>query len=176
MITADIHGSYSTWLTIKELLNKGDSLAVAGDLFDTRYCGMGGSDFQPEKIRKELADLAHPLFYVYGNCDVPAFYPSRDFQMSVKFLGMNLFLHHGHNFSIDLPAETDIIIQGHTHLAALEKHRELIYLNPGSLALPRNRVYTYGILDPQQIRIIDIKTGKAIKSIALKPESNPDSL
>ena len=37
IVTADVHGSFSSWLTIKALLKNQDQLAIAGDLFDTKY-------------------------------------------------------------------------------------------------------------------------------------------
>ena len=54
IVTADIHGSYSSWLTTKTLLNSNDKLVIAGDLFDTKYGSFSNADFQPELIKKEL--------------------------------------------------------------------------------------------------------------------------
>ena len=48
IVTADVHGSFGSWLTLKQLMKPGDKLVIAGDLFDTRYGNYSNPDFQPE--------------------------------------------------------------------------------------------------------------------------------
>ena len=67
IITADLHGSYTSWLTLKTLLAPGDGLVIAGDLFDTRYGDFSDPDFQPDAIKEELI---FPM--VTGPCLFPA--------------------------------------------------------------------------------------------------------
>ena len=64
IVTADIHGSYTSWLTMKNLLKPSDKLAVAGDLFDTKYGNFSNTDFQPESIKNDLKTFKHPFYYV----------------------------------------------------------------------------------------------------------------
>lgn len=165
VITADVHGSFNTWMTLKALLEPEDGLAVAGDLFDTRYGNYGSPDFVPEFIKKDLAGLPHSFFYVYGNCDVPAFFPGHDHETVFPAMGKTLFLHHGHARPA-FPSDAEIIVQGHTHLCSLEKKGGRIFLNPGSITHPRNGMATYGILDRSGIFIVALKTGMPVVSIA----------
>ncbi|MBL6996315.1 metallophosphoesterase, partial [Desulfobacula sp.] len=67
IVTADLHGSYSSWLTLKNLLGPLDELVIAGDLFDTKYGNFTHIDFQPESIKKDLNNFNHRFYYVYGN-------------------------------------------------------------------------------------------------------------
>lgn len=166
IVTADIHGSYSAWLTVKTLLKPSDMLVIAGDLFDTRYGNFSNSDFQPETIKTELSGFKQDFFYVYGNCDTASFLPG--FKTSVVFTagGRKILLTHGHkpcNHSID----TDIIIQGHTHLCSLEKKGSHIFMNPGSLTCPRNGIYTYGVIDSGTASLVELKAGNRLLSIDL---------
>ena len=57
VVASDIHGFYSKWCTITNLLEKNDILAIAGDLFDTIYGSYADTDYQPDKIRSEFLDL-----------------------------------------------------------------------------------------------------------------------
>lgn len=166
IVTADIHGSYSSWLTIKSLLKPSDGLAVAGDLFDTRYGNRAHLDFQPESIREELAPFSHPFYYVYGNCDVPSFFPGTDEKMSFTAFNKKILLHHGHR---PCPAhdDIDVIIQGHTHRCSLEKRGSRIFMNPGSITCPRNNTYTYGVIDRSAAHLVDLRSGTRIVSIGL---------
>jgi len=74
------------------------------------------------------------------------------------------------------------VIQGHTHVFALEKdaqknkrnrnsikynsQNKRIFLNPGSLSEPRTSFYTYAVVDCNGIDIINIKTATSLKSIS----------
>ena len=165
-VTADIHGSINTWMTIKELMEPGDSLVIAGDLFDTRYGNFSHTDFQPEFIKQEIQNISKKFYYVYGNCDVPSFFPGYGSTLGFKAFEKNFFLHHGHGNNL-VPDNTDIIISGHTHVCLLEKKGTQIFMNPGTITNPRNQMYTYGIIDKFQAKIFDLKTGDPLSSIDL---------
>lgn len=164
LVFADLHGSLSSWLTVKALLSKGDSLAIAGDLFDTRYGNYGSTDFNPEEIRSDLKTLDHPLHYVYGNCDMERFYPGHAHEKKFQAFGKAVQMHHGHKPLPD-PKSGEIIIQGHTHLCHLEKKNRTIYMNPGSITSPRNSLVTYGIIDSTGICLVELKTGTPLAAL-----------
>lgn len=165
-VTADIHGSLNTWMTIKELMEPSDCLVIAGDLFDTRYGNYSRTDFQPEFIKEAIQKFPQKVHYVYGNCDVPSFFPGYGLTLGFTTFGKNIFLHHGHG-NPPIPEDTDIIISGHTHCCFLEKKGSQIFMNPGSLTNPRNNVYTYGIIDKFKAEILDLKTGNSLGAMDL---------
>jgi len=167
LVTADIHGSFGAWTTIKELLEPQDHLAIAGDLFDTRYGNPANPDFQPDTIKKELSRLKNPVYYVYGNCDVQAFFPDQKTDLSFNFMGTEMLLHHGHNFATKIPKSTRVVIQGHTHMGSLKKDGRRVFLNPGTIAAPRNNLYTYGIVEQHQAKLINLKTGRPVTTLDL---------
>ncbi len=164
-VTADIHGSLNTWMTIEALMKPSDRLVIAGDLFDTRYGNYSHTDFQPEFI-KQAIQKRFPIYYVYGNCDVPSFFPRYGSTLGFTKFEKNIFLHHGHD-TPPIPENTDIIISGHTHCCFLEKKGSQIFMNPGSLTNPRNNLYTYGIIDKFKAEIWDLKTGDSLGAIAI---------
>lgn len=166
LITADLHGSLNAWLTITALLGENDSLVVAGDLFDTRYGSYGNPDFAPDQIKTAVKELNIPLYYVYGNCDVAAFFPGKPHDLDFQYLGKKIFVHHGHQ-GIPRNCRADIIIQGHTHVSALEKKGEQVFLNPGSITHPRNSLPSYGIIEQDSARIMELKIGKPLISLPL---------
>lgn len=165
-ITADVHGSLNTWLTIQALMQKKDILVVAGDLFDTRYGNPCHPDFHPEAIRRDLGALDRQVYYVYGNCDDPSFFPGHDHTLTFFAGGRTVFLHHGAP-RVEIPAGTDIIIQGHTHTWSLEEQDRQIHMNPGSMARPRKGPPTFGILDDRHVSIRSLETGSSLKTIPL---------
>lgn len=169
IVTADVHGSYSTWITVCGLLGPDDSLAVAGDLFDTRYGNPANPDFQPEMIREHLADLTNSVYLVYGNCDVPAFFPGQADQLRFSFQDRKILMLHGHTRLPEMDDSVDIIVYGHTHRAALDSQDNRIFFNPGSLARPKDGHYTYGVMEKDSLSILDIRTGRPIATRSLDP-------
>ncbi len=167
LITGDIHGNFSAWLTIRALMAPGDGLVVAGDLFDTRYGSFADPDYSPESIKNAVSDLSLPFYYVYGNCDEPSFSPGYDYQLEFTAAGRCFFLHHGHAIP-RIPDNAQIIVQGHTHSSWLTQKDGRIYLNPGSIARPRDRVASYAIVDKTGIRLIELNTGQAVSN-GVKP-------
>ncbi|MBU8912210.1 MAG: YfcE family phosphodiesterase [Desulfobacterales bacterium] len=161
IVTADIHGSYSSWLTMKNLLKPSDKLAIAGDLFDTRYGNYSNTNFQPESIKNDLKTFKHHFYYVYGNCDVPSFFPGFDKIMEFRAFNKQILLSHGHR-PFTCSANIDIIIQGHTHNCFLEKKDGQIFMNPGSITSPRNGVYSYGVIEKDSASLIELKTGNKL--------------
>ena len=161
IVTADIHGSYSSWLTMKNLLQPSDKLAIAGDLFDTKYGNYSNTNFQPEAIKKELNTFKHRFYYVYGNCDTPSFFPGFDTILEFSVFNKNILLSHGHR-PFTYSANIDIIIQGHTHHCFLEKKDGHIFMNPGSITYPRKGIYTYGVIEKDSASLIELKTGNKL--------------
>ena len=166
IVTADIHGSYSSWLTIKALLGSTDQLVIAGDLFDTKYGNFSNADFQPESIKKDLKKITNNLYYVYGNCDIPSFFPGYGMKKTFNAFNRQIFLHHGHR-PYKKFSGNNIIIQGHTHLYSLLKNEGQILMNPGSITYPKNGIATYGIIDNNSVDIIELETGNRLISIEL---------
>jgi uncharacterized protein len=119
IITADIHGFLCTWLSLKNLLNKRDSLAIAGDLFDTRYGSYSNPNFASDQIKKALKDFKNPLHYVYGNCDTRSFFTRYDHYLIFKYNNKQILLHHGHRkLRVKVADHIDIII---VFFTAIEK-------------------------------------------------------
>lgn len=164
LVFADLHGYLPAWLTVKALAGPGDAVAIAGDLFDTRYGNYNEPDFAPDQIRSMIADLDFKLFYIYGNCDVEGFCKGFSHELSFQAFNKTIFMHHGHQDTLRIPQGTDIIIQGHTHLPHLERTQNCIHLNPGSIALPRNNTPTFAVIDSNSVSLIAL-SGKKLASL-----------
>jgi putative phosphoesterase len=156
IIIADIHGFYPAWQAIAAILRPEDTLAVAGDFFDTRYGDQADNTYQPELIRDAFNHLSIPKYYVYGNCDEPAFCPGHDYGETFTFEGKKIFLTHGHFCSCPEEEAADIRIEGHTHKALIKRREKSILLNPGSIPLPRNGFRGYAVIENQKIRLVSL--------------------
>jgi len=109
---------------------------------------------------------------VRGNCDWES-----NFQMDelVDISGTKMLVTHGHLYNVKSSLmkltyraeelSANIVCFGHSHLLGVEKIGEIIYINPGSLRLPRGRAErTYVILDIKEhevyFRVYDFDQGE----------------
>ena len=119
----------------------------------------------------------HPFVTVRGNCDSDERFPEE----AVRRIGnQNLFITHGHRYSVksDLmrlsyrakEVGADIACFGHSHQLGAERVHGTLFINPGSIRLPRGRKErTYVILNilerDYQLNVYDFDRGE-IKELA----------
>ncbi len=113
-----------------------------------------GGDFYRDAVK--LAERINvKVEAVVGNCDFPKTSPE---ELILDIQGCRLYITHGHKFNVknfynDLLEKAkdvgaDLVIFGHTHLAAKFEQEGIIFFNPGSISFPRLRdTSTYGIIE-----------------------------
>ena len=153
MIASDIHGSAMYCKNLMEAFDreKADRLLLLGDIL---YHGPRNDlpeEYAPKKVISMLNDVRDRLFCVRGNCDTEVDQMVLDFPMLADYciipVGDRLvYATHGHNFNLNnLPplCRGDILLHGHTHIPAWEEFGENnLYLNPGSVSIPKETVLT----------------------------------
>ncbi len=130
-IISDTHGN---WASIDDVV----CMAQKMDMW--LHCG---DCVQDAEYLQELVSV--PVHYVYGNCDWPT--GNASYEKIVDAEGHKIFLTHGHNYGVRYTQEyimeaaesqgADIAVYGHTHVVAYQPG-ELLVLNPGSAARPRD--------------------------------------
>ncbi len=147
MFASDIHGAYPA---CSELLRKFDEegaekLFLMGDLL---YHGPRNElpvGYKPKEVIRLLNERADKLFCVRGNCDTEVDQMVLNFPIladySMLFLeGKTVFLSHGHIYGEENPpkfSDGDILINGHTHVQKIVKKDNFVYINTGSVSLPK---------------------------------------
>lgn len=110
------------------------------------HCGDSELDFDAPELEQ--------FYKVTGNCDFDVRYPE---EQTIEIDGLKFYISHGHlhNVKMDLMGlsyraeeeQAQVICFGHTHIAGAEKVDNKLYINPGSIRQPRNRVEkTYAIM------------------------------
>ena len=154
-IVSDSHGNTSVFE---------DMLAMPGAAEAEMWLHAG--DFAVDaKVLAERTGKKVPC--VLGNCDsyVDGIYD----ETTVDVAGHRIFLTHGHLFHVRFGTErlamaareagADIAVFGHTHIA-YEEHGDVIILNPGSIARPRDAQHGSFMLievaekEPPQVNLI----------------------
>ena len=135
LIISDIHDDFES-LKIALQNHSFDNLILLGDL-----------GYYNNKVFDILNVFKDQIISVKGNND---FYNNKlEFNNDLTYQTISIdnktwFLTHGHIYNRNnVPVEYDVYLQGHTHYTMMEKDNNKLYLNPGSLGLPRNGIKTY---------------------------------
>ena len=148
MIASDIHGSAGCCRQLLERFREeqADRLLLLGDLL---YHGPRNDlpeDYAPKQVIAMLNEYRNVLYCVRGNCEaevdqmVLAFPVMADYALLPVGSRM-VFATHGHVFNQgNLPPmkKGDILLYGHTHVPACEEKDGFVFMNPGSVSLPKN--------------------------------------
>lgn len=147
LIASDIHGSaYYCDLLLKAIeTEKADRVLILGDIL---YHGPRNDlpkNYAPKKVIEMLNPLKDKLLCVRGNCDTEVDQMVLDFPILADYavipVGDRLiYATHGHNFNENnLPpmSQGDILLNGHTHVSKCVEHSDFIYMNPGSVSIPK---------------------------------------
>ena len=149
MIASDLHGSAFYCRQMIEAFERegADRLLLLGDLL---YHGPRNDlpeGYAPKEVIPLLNSLKQKLLCVRGNCDAEVDQMVLDFPILADYavlpVGEKLiYATHGHvhNLKNQPPlAPGDILLHGHTHIPAwTEFGEENLYLNPGSLSIPKD--------------------------------------
>jgi uncharacterized protein len=114
---------------------------------------------------------------VRGNCDFDARYPIDRLEVVA---GKKIYVTHGHKYSVKTSlmrlhyrareVDADLVCFGHSHILGAEMIAGILFINPGSILLPRERrEKTYVILDVREeklhLSVFELK-GKEIPELS----------
>ncbi|ASN05077.1 metallophosphoesterase [Virgibacillus necropolis] len=137
LFVSDSHGLTKELTQIKDQVNV--------DLMI--HCGDSELDLDAEQL--------DGFVKVSGNCDYDSRFPN---EQTIEIGDLNFFVTHGHLHQVKSGLTTlsyraeelgaRVIGFGHTHVAGAEKVQNQLFINPGSIRLPRRiQVQTYAIME-----------------------------
>ena len=148
MIASDIHGSakYCRMMLERYDAEKAGRLLLLGDLL---YHGPRNDlpeEYAPKQVIEMLNARREELLCVRGNCEAEVDQMVLSFPVLAEYALMPLgsrvmFITHGHVYNKEnIPPlkAGDILLHGHTHVPACEELEGPVYLNPGSVSIPKN--------------------------------------
>ena len=151
MIASDIHGSSYYCRKLIEKLNEenADRLLLLGDIL---YHGPRNDlpkEYNPKSVIEMLNAVKNKIFCVRGNCEAEVDQMVLEFPCLADYAifdicGKTIYATHGHIYSENkLPpmCSGDILLCGHTHVPKCCEHENFIYMNPGSVSIPKENSY-----------------------------------
>ena len=169
IVASDIHGSNYFTKKLMEIIKKEEpnNVILLGDIFYHGPRNKLPKGYNPMKVAENLNSISKKIKCAKGNCDaeVDQMISSFKFEDSIemKIDGKNFLFVHGHGLDFNnLPKNFDCIFGGHTHVHKIEKIKDTMYVNPGSLAIPKSKTTnSYAIINDRSISIFNLK-GKLI--------------
>ena len=181
-VLSDTHGSLFYFEKALECLSDCDVLLHAGDVL---YHGPRNDlpkDYNPKGLITKLNELDNILI-ARGNCDADVDqmvinHPIQGPYVLSQFGEVRILVNHGYVNSKEETIENaksmgaTILVLGHTHVKELFVDEDLIVLNPGSTAIPKDgshSVATIEIIEIDEhefdldINLIDIETNQIIE-------------
>lgn len=147
MVASDIHGSL---YYCKKLLSAydregADRLLLLGDVL---YHGPRNDlprDYEPKKVIELLNERKEDILCIRGNCDTEVDQMVLEFPIMAEYCVISLenkliYATHGHVFGENNPPllhQGDILLCGHTHVPKCMEYEKFIYMNPGSVSIPK---------------------------------------
>ena len=161
MIASDIHGSayFCEKMLERFEIEKADKLLLLGDIL---YHGPRNDlpkGYEPKKVIEMLNAISDKILCVRGNCDTEVDQMVLKFPVLAEYCILYLqnrmiFATHGHKLNPEiLPpiSKGDILLNGHTHIPKFTDNGEFIYINPGSVSIPKeNSEHSYIMLEDNQ--------------------------
>ena len=162
MIASDIHGSayYCKKLIAAYEAEQADKLLILGDIL---YHGPRNDlprDYNPKEVIAMLNPMKKELLCVRGNCDTEVDQMVLEFPILADYCfieldGHTIFATHGHVYNpknLPMLKDGDILLNGHTHIPANQDMGTYIYMNPGSVSIPKEgSAHGYMIYDGEFI-------------------------
>ena len=147
LIASDIHGSAKYMRMLLGRLGEegSDRMLLLGDLL---YHGPR-NDLPEEYAPREVIDLLNGvkerLLCVRGNCEAEVDQMVLEIPVMADYALLAdgermIYVTHGHLASEQSPPplkQGDILLAGHTHVPKCADHGSFIYMNPGSVAIPK---------------------------------------
>lgn len=174
-IISDIHGYPEKFKKALGVMEDCHMILCAGDIL---YHGPRNpilDGYDPQGLAEEISKNKIPMLIARGNCDaevdlmvlkLPIFIPSILYEVDdIRFMVV-----HGHDMDQDKLREiakiykVNIMITGHTHIRMHETYDSTLFINPGSIGVPKgDGIPSVAIYENRAVKFVNIENGDIIE-------------
>lgn len=172
LIGSDIHGSLKYARLFLEDAEGYDKILLLGDLYYNGARNDPPEEYAPKEVVRLLNSFKDKIVAVKGNCESEVDQMVSLFSISEKAtvfaFGKAMTLVHGHHESMESVSYDfgDVFLQGHTHVSVLRKKDRRIFLNPGSISLPKDGRHSFMTMDEREIVLYDLLTKERVFTLS----------
>lgn len=177
LFISDIHGITKNLELLDKVIKKEkiDKLVVLGDLY---YPGFNKTTTNLDnfKVRDFLTKYKNSLTVMKGNCDSQVDIEKSPFPILedislINTDGIDIYITHGNKYNCynNDTFTNGVMIYGHEHIPYIKEECDMVYINTGSISMPRNNSKaTYTIYENKIFTIYDIENNRIIEQYHLK--------
>lgn len=179
LIASDIHGSayYCDRLLRAFTEEQCGRMLLLGDIL---YHGPRNDlpkGYDPKSVADSLNGIKESILCVRGNCDCEVDQMVLDFPVLADYAvvlegGRVIYATHGHIYNEEnVPplSPGSILLNGHTHISGYRIHENYVYINPGSVSIPKEGTpNSYMTLEDDEFLWKEIESGQIYKKMSLK--------
>ena len=158
LFASDIHGSAYYCRRLLDIYKetKASRMVILGDIL---YHGPRNDlpdEYAPKKVIAMLNEMKDEIFCVRGNCEAEVDQMVLEFPVLADYALLDLgekmiYLTHGHIYNennVPPMKRGDVLLHGHTHVPKCVEHENYVYMNPGSVSIPKeNSCHGYMTLE-----------------------------
>ncbi len=165
LFISDIHGIKTNLEKIKEKIEEHqiEKLVVLGDLYYIGPRNKMQEGYDIPYVQSFLESYRDKLICIRGNCDSDIDIEISNFPIisELGYLSTNsldIYLTHGHIYNEDhWNKDNTILIYGHYHIPFIKEVGTNLFINPGSISLPKGGYNpTYLVWDEKEFTIYDV--------------------
>lgn len=146
MVASDIHGSLKYARKLLDLFEKQncERLILTGDLYYHGPRNPLSDEYAPAEVARLFNSLKDRLTVIRGNCDSEVDEMISEFRFLPEYgeeiRGKLFIFTHGHKLNIQNPpvGKFDVLVYGHEHIGYIKRADGRIFVNCGSVSLPKN--------------------------------------
>lgn len=177
LVFSDIHGSSYYLNKVLEIEKEYDYIVILGDILYHGPRNAIPKGYNPKEVIEILNNRKNKIIAIRGNCDSEVDQMVLNFPMlsdysTLLYENIRIFLTHGHKFDkeyiVNILNDGDVVLSGHTHLIQQESYKNILFLNPGSISIPKGEESNSYAIVENSIFLIKNLSGTIIKSIDIK--------
>jgi uncharacterized protein len=172
---SDIHGYPEKFKKAFKHFDGCDMILCAGDVL---YHGPRNpilEGYNPQALVDCILKNESPMLIARGNCDAEVDLMVLNLPMIPQFIvyekdNIRFVVTHGHDIDegrlrdIGRIYKADIVVTGHTHVRSHEAFLDTLYINPGSISVPKgDGIPTIAIFEDGVIKFINIEDDELIE-------------
>ena len=165
LVLSDIHGSAAYLKKFMEIAKEEnpDKIILLGDVYYHGPRNALPEGYAPMEVAELLNSVADKIICVRGNCDAEVDQMISKFEFNEKYelevSGIKFLFVHGQHLDFqNLPKEYSVVFGGHTHISGITDYDGIIYVNPGSLSIPKGGTTNgYAKIDGSRISLHNLQ-------------------
>lgn len=174
MFISDIHGLKTNLEKVDKVFkdNNCEKLIILGDILYLYPSYRNSIDYDINKVVSFIKKYKDKIICIRGNCDLEEYNQYVDIKLDndidyIDVDNIRIYLTHGHIYNEDnWNKSNSILVYGHLHKPFIRKKDTNIFINPGSISLPRGIFKaSYMIFENKTFTIYDIDNNKIAEEI-----------